>query len=59
MYKKARSCGRERLIKVFQRNFSSSVYGFNFENKIDIERYLQITVYKYKRISNLYLILKV
>ena len=38
VYKKARSCGRERLIKVFQRNFSSSVYGFNFENKIDIER---------------------
>ena len=38
VYKKARSCGRERLIKVFQRNFSSSVYRFNFENKIDIER---------------------
>lgn len=38
VYNKAKSCGREILIKVFQRNFSSSVYGFNFENKIDIER---------------------
>lgn len=38
IYNKARTRGREILIKVFQREFSSSVYGFNFENKIDIER---------------------